>query len=118
MFEHRAVLDRYAGLTVRLVLIRREHRRVQKRHPLVEDPGVSGGAHVFGHHERQPQQIVGAARTQAASARLVPPVLHVALDELPPGGAQQMRPGEVWPRQQDRHHVLELIAEADAPPGW
>ena len=49
--------------------------------------------------ERQPQQIVGAARAQAAAARLVPPVLHVAFDELPAGGAQQMRARELGPRE-------------------
>ena len=75
--------------------------------------GVAGGAHVLGDHERQPQQIVGAAAAQAAAGRLVPPVLHVAFDELPAGGAQQVLARQVRPRQQQRHHVLQLIAEAE-----
>jgi hypothetical protein len=40
-------------------------------------------------------------------------MLNVALDELPAGGSEQMRPGELGPRQQHRHHVLQLIAEAE-----
>jgi len=40
-------------------------------------------------------------------------MLDVAFDELPPGGAEQMLPGELRPRQQQRHHVLQLIAEAE-----
>ena len=76
-------------------------------------PDVAGRADILRHHVRQPQQIVGAARAQAAAARLVPPVLDVAFDELPAGGAEQMRSGEVGPRQQQRHHVLQLIAKAE-----
>ena len=49
----------------------------------------------------------------ARGRRLVPPVLHVAFDELPSGGAQQVLAREIRPREQQRHHVLQLIAEAE-----
>ena len=42
----------------------------------------------------------------------MPPVLHVALDELPRRRAQQVRATQVRPRVQQRQHVLQLIAEA------
>ena len=80
---------------------------------LIEDSDVAGGLQVVRHRIGQPQQIVRAARSQAAAARLVPPVLHVAFDELPSRGAEQMLAREVGPGQQQRHHVLQLIAEAE-----
>jgi len=43
----------------------------------------------------------------------MPPVLDVAFDELPAGGPDEMRSGEVGPRQHQRHHVLQLIAKAE-----
>ena len=102
------------GWPVGLVLVRREQRRLEERHALVEHAGVAGRAHVLGDDVRQPEQVVGAAGAEPAAARLVPPVLHVAFDELPAGGAQQMcsraRSGRA---KRQRHHVLQLIAEAE-----
>ena len=69
--------------------------------------------HVLRHGVGQPQQVVGAAGPQPAPRRLVPPVLDVALDELPAGAAQQVGAGQVGPRRAQRQHVLELIAEAE-----
>jgi len=43
----------------------------------------------------------------------MPPVLDVAFDELPAGGPDEMRSGEVGPRQHQRHHVLQLIAKPE-----
>jgi hypothetical protein len=89
----------------------REHRRFQKGQSLVQDAGVACRSDVFGDHEGQPEEIVGAQRAQTAATRFVPPVLNVALDELTPGGAEQMFPCELGPSQQQRHHVLQLIAK-------
>ena len=44
-------------------------------------------------------------------------MLHVAFDELPRRGVQQVRAAEVRPRVQQRQHVLELIAEAERAAG-
>ena len=44
---------------------------------------VAGHAHVLVHHERQPGQIVREARAHAAPGMRMPPVLHVAFQELP-----------------------------------
>ena len=60
----------------------------------------------------QPEQVVGDARAHAAARRRVPPVLHVALDELPRRGAQEVLARELGLRHGERHHVLQLVAEA------
>ena len=44
--------------------------------------------------------------------RRKPPMLDVALDELPRGRAQQMFARHLRLRHAERHHVLELIAKA------
>ena len=41
-----------------------------------------------------------------------PPMLHVALDELPRGGAQQMARVIVRRATGERHAVLQLVAKA------
>ena len=38
-------------------------------------------------------------------------MLHVAFDELPRGGAQQMCARQIGPRYAKRHHILQLVAE-------
>ena len=46
----------------------------------------------------------------------MPPVLHVALHELPRRGAQQMLPRQPARRHRQRHHVLQLVAEPVGAP--
>ena len=41
----------------------------------------------------------------------MPPVLHIAFDELTPRGAYQMLAGDIAFRDRHGHHVLQLIAE-------
>ena len=66
---------------------------------------------------RQPEQIVGTAGAQPAAGRFVPPVLHVAFDELTARRAEQVRARELGPRERQRHHVLQLIAKAERAAG-
>ena len=47
-----------------------------------------------------------------APARRVPPVLHVALDELARGGAQDVSRASRGSRMDERHDVLQLVAKA------
>ncbi len=42
----------------------------------------------------------------------MPPVLHVPFGELGRGAAQQVLAVEIGSREPERHHVLQLIAEA------
>jgi hypothetical protein len=43
----------------------------------------------------------------------MPPVLHIALDELPRGGALLVGAGQLRLRGGERQHVLQLIAKAE-----
>ena len=43
----------------------------------------------------------------------MPPVLHVAFDELARGGEHDMGAAEIRPRIQQRQRVLQLIAESE-----
>jgi hypothetical protein len=91
--------------------------RLEEGHPLVQDLVIPARADILGHDVRQPQQIVGAAGAEPAARRLVPPVLHVAFDELPAGGPQQVRARQIRPREGQRQDVLQLIAEAEGAAG-
>ena len=73
--------------------------------------------HVLGGDMRQPEQVVGTAGAKPATGRLVPPVLDVAFDELSSRGSKQMVAREGRPREQQRHHILQLIAEAECAAG-
>ena len=105
-------LARHRGLTVGLRLAGRERGRFQEGHRHVEHGLITGELQVVGHRVREPQQIVGAAAPHAPAGMLVPPVLHVPFDELVGGAAQQVRAEEVRPRESERHHILQLVAEA------
>ena len=98
MLEDRAGLGRDLRLVVRLDFVVGSGWPIRNGTCASSTLGVAGDAHVFGHHEGQPQQIVGAAAAQAAAGRLVPPVLHVAFDELPAGGAQDVLARQVRAR--------------------
>ncbi len=56
-------------------------------------------------------------RAHAPTRRWMPPVLHVAFAELMRGSAQQMLAGEGRFGMHQRHHVLQLVAEAVGPAG-
>ena len=115
VLEERAALRGHARLDVGLLRVRGEGRGFQERRELVEDARVSGRPRVVRRRVRQPQQVVRAAGARAPSARLVPPVLDVALDELVAGRPQQVLAGEVRPGERERHRVLELVAEPERP---
>ena len=105
---------RDARLAVRLVLVRRRAAARRgtaraRRARRCRRSSRTYSATTKGSQSRSSEQ----RDAQAAAARLVPPVLHVAFDELPAGGAQQVRARQVGPREQQRHHVLQLIAEAE-----
>ncbi len=61
---------------------------------------------------RQPQTIVGDLGANSSARRRVPPVLHVSFDELMRGRLQDVFPGQLAPRSDQRDDVLQLVAEA------
>jgi hypothetical protein len=46
----------------------------------------------------------------------MPPVLHIAFRELPRRAQQQVLSGERRLRVDERHHVLQLVAESERAP--
>src|SRR5262249_25146186 len=56
-------------------------------------------------------------RPRAATSGLVPPVLDVALAELAARAAQQVLAHERGAREEERHDVLDLVAEAEGAAG-
>ena len=105
------------GLAVGLLGVGREQRSLQERNRLVEHARVARRLDVVRHRVGQPQEVVGAARAGAAAARLVPPVLDVAFEELAPGRSQQVLAAEVGPGEAEGHDVLELVAESEGAAG-
>ena len=63
--------------------------------------------------QRQPEVIVGAVRAHAAARGRMPPVLHVAFPELARRAEQQMLAQKARLGVDQRHRVLQLIAEAE-----
>ena len=61
---------------------------------------------------RKEGEVVGKAGPHSAATLRVPPVLDVSLDELPRGGAQNVLAREPRLGVDERHRVLELVAEA------
>jgi hypothetical protein len=93
-----------------LVGVERAHRDVRQID--VEQRDIAGGGHVVVDDVGQPHQVVGKARSHAAAALWMPPVLHVAFDELPRRCAQNVLSSDVRIGVHERHHVLQLISEA------
>ena len=104
-----------AGTPSRLIGL--ERRRLEKRDDFIQYRLIAALRHVAGGDVGQPEQIVGAARSGSASARRMPPVLHVPLDELPRRRAKEVLATEVRPRVHERKHVLQLIAKTEGPAG-
>ena len=100
------------GPQVGLVLPGLQRARREERHGLVQHAPVAGGVDVEGGEEGQPEEIVREARARAASRRRVPPVQHVAFDELMRGVAQELCPRDGGTQVDQRRRVLELVAEA------
>src|SRR5688572_29409767 len=79
---HAGPLRRHTREIEDFVLLGREGPHLEERHMLVEYALVARYPNVVVDDERQPCEVVRKARTNPASFGRVPPVLHVALDEL------------------------------------
>ena len=65
-------------------------RAFEKRHDLIQYGGVARAGDIGRGREGEPDPIVGDSRAHALPRVRQPPMLHVAFDELPAGGAQKM----------------------------
>jgi len=82
------------------------------RDHIVQDRDIARGGGVLVGDKRQPQVVVGESGPNAAAGWRVPPVLDVALDELTRRRAQDLRARDLGRGVDERHHVLQLVAEA------
>src|SRR5207245_2238362 len=94
VLEERAPLVGGTGLEVRLGLSDCELGPFEEGDDLVEDGAVASDFDILGDDVREPEQVIGDPGSDAAAAGRVPPVLDVALAELPRRSAQHMLPRE------------------------
>src|SRR5208282_1356385 len=112
MLEDGGALLGNRGLKERFSLAGIERRTVEEGHRFVEDAEVAGDLYIVSDRVRQPDAIVGDARANSLSGGRQPPMLHVAGDELARRRANQLFARQGRLRHRQRHHVLNLIAEA------
>ena len=103
----------HAGQVVVRILVGVERPAFDEVNLFLEHAGVAGGVDVAARGQGQPQVVVRAVRPDTASRRRMPPVLDVALAELPRRRQQQVLPRERRFRVHQCHHVLELVAEPE-----
>ena len=115
MFEERSLFGRDVRPAVGVERLRSEDRGFQKRHRRIEHARVARRPNVVRHRIGKPEQVVGAAGACAPAARLVPPVLDIAFEELPARGPQEVFPEQIRPRQRKRHDVLKLVSKPEGP---
>jgi hypothetical protein len=99
-------------LKVEIAFARAQRRAVDERHGHVENRRIACCPDVVGDGRGEPGLVVRDVRTNALAADRKPPMLNVALDELLRRGSQDVVARQLWPRNGERHGVLELIAEA------
>ncbi len=82
----------------------------------IQHPGVSRGQDVAGRRQRQPEVVVRAVRTHAPARWRMPPMLDVSLWELTGRAAEQVLAQELRLGVDERHRILQLIAETEGAP--
>src|SRR5438094_7014905 len=93
-------------------LFRHDGARVEERDLFVEHARIRGTGNVAAGDVGQPEIVVGKMCAHAAVHRRVPPMLDIAFAKLMRGSAEKMLAGQGWHGVDQRHHILQLIAEA------
>ena len=112
MLEQRADLVRDRRVEEAVVLVGLQQLAFQERDHLVQHRGIAGRADIVCDGVGEPRPIVGDARAHALTRMRQPPMLDVALDELSRRRAQQVLARHGRLRGDQRHAVLQLVAEA------
>ncbi len=89
----------------------------KERHNFIKNVAVSRHLHIVAHAIRKPNGVIGNPRSNAHAGGGKPPMLEIPFDKLPGGGAQDMLARNVWARGEERHRILQLIAETIGPAG-
>src|SRR5688572_21812597 len=112
MFEQSGGLVRNRRLEEAVMLSWLELLAFEERHHLAEDGGVSGCLDIMGDGIGKPCSVVRNSCTHALAGMWQPPMLNIALDELPRRRPEQMLARHRRAHGGERHAVLQLIAEA------
>ena len=104
---------RVAGHIVIRVLFGIHRAAVEEVHVLLQHSGVARGQDIATDRQRQPQVVVGTVRAHAAIGCGMPPMLDIAFAELMRRTAQQVLPHQCGSGMDQRHRVLQLIAETE-----
>ena len=89
-----------------VMLAQIQQRGGQEIHFLVEHAGIARRLNVVSRGIGQPGAVIRNAGAHAGACLWQPPVLHVALNELPRSRAEQMRARDVWTGGGQRHAIL------------
>ena len=111
MLEQRRSIfgDRRQEEIVRLV--RRQWGAFEERNGFVEHERVSRRLDILRDRIGEPRAVVGNSGADALAGMGQPPMLHVALDELPRRSAKQMFARQIGPSGGERHAILQLVAK-------
>ena len=112
MLEQRADLIGHRRVEEAVVFAGLQKLAFQERDHLVQHRGIGGRADIVRDRVGEPRPIVGDARAYALTRMRQPPMLDVALDELPRGRAQQVLACHGRLHGGQRHAVLQLVAKA------
>ena len=102
----------HGGLKKGFVLAVAQCRSLKEGNDLIQDAEITGDLDVVGDNIRQPDSIIGDSRANPSSRFRQPPMLYIALYELPRGGSKQMLARHIRFRHDESHHVLKLVTKA------
>ena len=106
---------RTSGQVVIRVFIRVYRAALEEENRFIQHAGVPAGEDVTAGGQRQPEVIVGAKGTHTPTRGRMPPMLNISFQELTGRAPQQVLAHQMRPGVDERHHVLQLIAETVGP---
>jgi hypothetical protein len=87
-------------------LLRLERFGFEERDYLIQNRIIASCADVVRSNEGEPQEIIGDSRSDAGPRLRMPPVLHIAFNELPRGSAEDVLASQVRRSVHESHDIL------------
>src|SRR5665213_290522 len=109
---NRRSLVRLLRQVIEFVFVGRELAHRDEIDLLVQQRRVASHLYVMRYHEREPDEIVRKSRAHAATALGMPPMLNITFNKLATSRADNMRACNWYIGIDERHAVLQLIAES------
>ena len=107
---------RPAGQIVIRVLLRVYRAALEEVDGFIQHAGVPGAQDVAAGRQRQPEVIIRTVCTHAPARWGMPPMLDISFRELTGRAQEQVLAHEARLGVDERHHVLQLIAETEGAP--